>query len=263
MRFLLFVNITFSSGSCLRLEAYALLDRSKAHSLAHGHKLAQECFYREHYRTLAQKQCSHRKRVLQSSDLYFINVQAPPLCEQVVHMREVEIISDSGGQVGINQAPSDISKYLPTLLQKQLDDYGLAIVSAGDRGRCVTTRRARRDGDLICYLPSLFFDSEHAALKFLEDNEMNHSFVERIVRITGVADGPRVIDVFAVQLGVGRYLHHYAGIRREANATIVAQPSNGTSEKCLSLVCQTRNGGGIAAMQAQSKFCQCDIGTQT
>ena len=111
------------------------------------------------------------------------------------------------------------------------------------------TVNARREGETLCLLPSLIFDSVPKLETFLSTGG-NKILADRLIRITGVLvqEDAAPQDVFAALLGAGRYMRHFLGVRKAGpNVSLVAAPQHGATDKFLSLMVHTRNNVGIAA----------------
>lgn len=111
------------------------------------------------------------------------------------------------------------------------------------------TINARREGETLCFLPSLIFDA-HSKLETFLSTGGNKILVDRLVRVTGVLvqEDQEPQDVYAALVGAGRYIRHFLGVRKAGpNVTLVASPQHGACEQFLRFEVHTRNNVGIAA----------------
>ena len=94
----------------------------------------------------------------------------------------------------------------------------------------------------------LLYDQEPLLEAFLNLSG-NAVLAEALVRVDKIMDEDGLAtQIYAVLVGLGRYVRHYNGIRRQGpNAALVACPAEGSNDGFLRLVATTRNGGGIAA----------------
>ena len=143
------------------------------------------------------------------------------------------------------------------LLQQDLEEHDLYLAKATDNTMSLFTRVSRKEGDRVCSLRSLLFDSAGRLESFLS-TAGNKFLGERLLKISGclLDEGETGSDVYAVLVGCGRYLKHFLGIRKGGpNVEMVVDPSQGVSDKYLSLVVKARNNAGIAAKtQVVSNF---------
>ena len=111
------------------------------------------------------------------------------------------------------------------------------------------TRGARREGETICHLPALLFETITKLETFLSTG--GHKVLcDRVMKISGVRvhEEEEAQDIYAALMGAGRYVRHYLGLRKGgANAVFSIDPAQGASDAFLSLKVQTRNLVGIAA----------------
>jgi len=123
-------------------------------------------------------------------------------------------------------------------------------ISAAEVGkpRGLIARRQFREGDVICNLAALFFDDREKLRAFLQAHE---TFWDRIVRIRNVLNTERVaVTVYAVLIGLGQHLQHYAAYRKSPNARIAFTSSEGFNRGALTLITDTRNAAGIRCDRA-------------
>ena len=186
---------------------------------------------------------------MRQSDLQFITVLAPRIEEQAVRVLDVAV--SEGTPVwrrGLNKSPSELETKMVTSLQRELDKSGLCLEKLPDGGVALHTESARREGDEICLVTGLLYDSVASMTTFLSHGG-NRVLVDRLVEIRGLgladdAEG----SLYMAITGVARYLRHYLGVRRGGpNAVFMVQTGNGCGDGLVKCVVQTRNGVGIAA----------------
>lgn len=232
-----------------KLECIALLEGAKEHCVAHGRELLRKMLIAKHYRA-AKEAVSMSKSVkrVQSSSVPFIVLNAPPESDQIIHMREVEPDQASAWRSGFNKSPRNMEDKLLNLLQKELFDHSMYLEKK-DNVMALFTHSARREGEVLCPLRSLLFDAATALEGFLSEGG-NKVFSDRLVRVDGCILAPSggVSPVYVALVGVGRFLSHFAGVRKSGpNAKIEVNCGAGAGDGFLSLVVSTRNGVGIAA----------------
>ena len=149
---------------------------------------------------------------------------------------------------GLNKSPSELETKMVTSLQRELDKTGLYLEKLPDGGVALHTETARREGDDICLVTGLLYDSVASLTTFLSHGG-NRVLVDRLLEIRGLGladetDG----SLYMAITGVARYLRHYLGVRRGGpNAVLMVQTGNGCGDGLVKCVVQTRNGVGIAA----------------
>ena len=149
---------------------------------------------------------------------------------------------------GLNKSPSELETKMVMSLQRELDKSGLYLDKLPDGGVALHTDTARREGDEICFVTGLLYDSVASLTTFLSHGG-NRVWVDRLVDIRGLglADDTEGSLYMAVT-GVARYLRHYLGVRRGGpNAVLMVQTGMGCGDGLVKCVVQTRNGVGIAA----------------
>ena len=186
---------------------------------------------------------------MRQSDLQFITVLAPRIEEQAVRVLDVAVSEDTPvWRRGLNKSPSELETKMVTSLQRELDKSGLYLEKLPDGGVALHTESARREGDEICLVTGLLYDSVASMTTFLSHGG-NRVLVDRLVEIRGLgladdAEG----SLYMAITGVARYLRHYLGVRRGGpNAVFMVQTGNGCGDGLVKCVVQTRNGVGIAA----------------
>ena len=149
---------------------------------------------------------------------------------------------------GLNKSPSELETKMVTSLQRELDKTGLYLEKLPDGGVALHTDTARREGDEICLVTGLLYDSVASLTTFLSHGG-NRVLVDRLVEIRGLGLADETVgSLYMAITGVARYLRHYLGVRRGGpNAVLVVQTGNGCGDGLVKCVVQTRNGVGIAA----------------
>ena len=149
---------------------------------------------------------------------------------------------------GLNKSPSELETKMVTALQRELDKTGLYLEKLPDGGVALHTDSARREGDEICMVTGLLYDSVASLTTFLSHGG-NRVLVDRLVEIRGLGLADETEgSLYMAITGVARYLRHYLGVRRGGpNAVLMVQTGNGCGDGLVKCVVQTRNGVGIAA----------------
>ena len=149
---------------------------------------------------------------------------------------------------GLNKSPSELETKMVTSLQRELDKTGLYLEKLPDGGVALHTETARREGDEICLVTGLLYDSVASLTTFLSHGG-NRVLVDRLVEIRGLGLADETEgSLYMAITGVARYLRHYLGVRRGGpNAVLMVQTGNGCGDGLVKCVVQTRNGVGIAA----------------
>jgi hypothetical protein len=152
---------------------------------------------------------------------------------------------------GLNKSPSELETKMVMSLQRELDKSGLYLDKLLDGGVALHTETARREGDEICFVTGLLYDSVASLTTFLSHGG-NRVLVDRLfeIRGLGMADDTEgsLGSLYMAVTGVARYLRHYLGVRRGGpNAVIMVQTGMGCGDGLVKCVVQTRKAAGIAA----------------
>ncbi len=234
-----------------KLECLVFVEGAKEHCLAHGKDLLCKMLVAKNYKSAKEQvgiATTAVKRV-RASSLPFIVVKGPPVDEQAIHIREVEPESSSTWRAGFNNRPRSLEEKMVNLLQKELCDHALLLDKGPGGVMSLFTLTARREDEVLCPLRGLLFDTLPALEGFLSEGG-NKILSDRIVRVDGVVveHTGGVSPVYVAFTGVGRYLRHFAGLRKGGpNTQIVVHCEKGAGDGFLSLVVATRNAAGIAA----------------
>jgi len=113
-------------------------------------------------------------------------------------------------------------------------------------GRGLVTQAGRREGEKIIDLPCLWFDSIDTLNNFLRAPG-NSGWSNKVIVVSGVMKNGTPQDIYAVLVGAGQYINHFAGIKRAPNAKIIFDHKIGLSHGALYVIASNRNGTGIAA----------------
>lgn len=232
-----------------------LLDRTfstgpSPHARAHGEELFTKIVASRNRKKieLATNVQTGIKRV-RRADLQFITVVAPPLAEQPVRMLDVTVDDETPAwRRGLNKLPTELESKMVAALQRELDKSGLYLDKLPDGTVGLHTDVARREGDEVCSVTGLLYDSIANITNFLSQGG-NKVLVDRLLEIRGLAmnDGEEG-SVYMAITGVARYIRHYLGVRRGGpNVVLKVQASKGCGDGLVSCIVQTRNGVGIAA----------------
>jgi len=104
-------------------------------------------------------------------------------------------------------------------------------------------------GEELFPLRGLLFDTLAGLESFLSEGGCK-VLADRLVRVDGVEmdDSDSVSSLYMVMTGLGRFLRHFAGVRRSGpNAVIMVNCGTGAGDGFLSVAVSTRNRQGIAA----------------
>ena len=188
------------------------------------------------------------KRV-RRADLQLITILAPRIEEQSVRVLDVTVGDDTPvWRRGLNKSPVELETKMVAALQRELDKSGLYLDKLPDGSVALHTDTARREGDEVCNVTGLLYDSVAGLTTFLSHGG-NKVLVDRLLEIRGLglADDEAGSLHMAIT-GVARYVRHYLGVRRGGpNAVLVVQTGKGCGDGLVKCIVQTRNGVGIAA----------------
>ena len=234
------------------LQVVVMLEGSRSHCVAHGQVLLRRMLVGKNYQA-AKAQVggsgSGSVKRVRGCSLPFIVVEAPPKEEQVIRMREVDPDPNSAWRLGFNKRPLSMEEKMVNLLQKELCEHSLSLEKQPDGKIALFTISARREGEILCPLRGLAFDSLPSLEGFLSEGG-NKILSDRIVRVDGVVldEAGGVSPVYVVLTGIGRYIQHFVGVRRSGpNAKILVDSTAGAGDGFLSIRAATRNSAGIAA----------------
>ncbi len=147
------------------------------------------------------------------------------------------------------RCPLDLDSKMVTLLQSELEEHGLFLAKGADNQLSLHTTLARREGELVCLLRGLTFDSLKMLEQFLSEGG-NRVLADRIVRVDGCILDPTgtVGPMFVALVGVGRFARHFLGAKRGGpNVELRVELAGGAGDGLLQLCVKTRNQAGIAA----------------
>ena len=167
---------------------------------------------------------------IHAGDFQFQVVQGPPV--QPVLLRDITPMV-SNWRTGLNNNPTGLDVKTLSQVQAQSDFLGCNIklvrLTQRDNMESVVTRRSMRDGDVVCSIGGLAFDSVDNLRAFLNSNPSGRELVGGLVRIDGVqhddmgdegpasqASGdfspraPKFAPIYFVMTGIGRYVRHHA-----------------------------------------------------
>ena len=151
---------------------------------------------------------------------------------------------------GLNTMPTQLMHKILVALRRELDDSGLYLGKLPDGSIALHTKTARHEGDNVCFVTGLFYDSTTSLTRFLTHGS-NRLLVDRFLEIHGVGSSLHLEEgssLYMAITGVGRYIRHYMGVRRGGpNAVLRVQTDRGCGEVFVSCVVQTDGGVGIPA----------------
>ena len=238
-----------------KLETLVLVEGANEHCLAHGRDLLRNLLCGRHYKAAKDQVGSTVgvKRV-RASTLPFILAKAP--AAQPIHIRDVEPdVATSTWRCGFNKRPLNMDEKMVALIQKELIDHAL-MLSKVDGVLTLCTLTARREGETICPISGLLFDTLASLESFLSEGG-NKVMSDRIIRVDGVIldesggvslESGDVSPVYMAVAGAARHMRHFAGVRKAGpNAVISVNTAKGAADGFLSLTVSTRNQAGVAA----------------
>ena len=131
-----------------------------------------------------------------------------------------------------------MEKRMVALVEKDKDDFQVDWERRNGK-MCLVTRRSIKENEQICEARALLFSSARKVHKLLEKGA-NTALLESsvFIKVQGVlregGDGP--MDIFAVLLGVARYLRDPRDVGRTySNCIVVANPHAGPNDGFLVL----------------------------
>ena len=230
------------------LKVIALVQGVRHHSYEHGKALLNDLLCASKLpmaRSLVASLSTGVKR-MRPSDLQFITLSAPD--EQPVRVREVEPKIESGWRGGFNKVPSSIEDKATKQLHRELQNHSLVLKKIDGVMHTVTTRPLR-DGDVLCPMAGLTFDSLQTLRSFLDAGDINACFARSMCRIDGVCLGEDDAknSLYRVFTGVSRYIRHYSPTKKAPNVALLLDLAAGASDELLQLVVRTRNKCGVAS----------------
>jgi len=227
-----------------------LIEGNKEHCLAHGRELLRKMLILSKYQ-LAKEQVgvtSGVKRV-RGLNLPFIVVKAPE--EQSILIREIEPDATSAWRAGFNKRPLSLEAKMVALLHKELCDHAFALSKDSAGVLSLITLKARREGEVLCPLRGLLFDTLSSLEGFLSEGG-NKVLADRVVRVV-LDEAGGVSPVYMAVTGIGGVLRPFAGVRKNGpNAITHVDCSKGAGDGFLSLTVSTTNQTGIAARSVLS-----------
>lgn len=235
------------AGRAAGLKVIALADGVSKHSLAHGQALLKSLLTAEKMaaaRELLGTPATGQKR-LRGSDLQFQVLAAPE--EQPIRIRDVEPSPESAWRAGFNKSPANLDQKAIAQLQAELDRHDLTLERKnGSMYAC--TRKPLRDGDVVCAVAGLTFDSFDKLRSCLNSNEHAKEFLGSLVRIDNVklGDDDDTGSIYHMMTGIGRYFRHYQSLQKQPNIVLQLDLSRGAGDGLVSAVVRTRNKCGIA-----------------
>ena len=228
----------------LNLKVFCLHDKSGPHSLAHAKVLMEEILFKDAYKRIKKSTAPSTRLFIRAEELQFIEVKAPAADDQIVQLFDIMPDGGSSWRAGLNRNVGGLSGKLAKLLDEELSDGRLKVVTT-PKGRSLVARKHIDEGDVICLATCLLHDSVDGVRRQLLDEEGNEVLADCLCEVKGVLKEGRAVSVYGVLVGAARYLQHYQGIGR-INAVIKVDTSKGPNDGFLTLVAATRTGQGIS-----------------
>ena len=128
---------------------------------------------------------------------------------------------------------TNLPDLLKGLLDRDLEAHDLYVRAVADRGRCLFTRRALADGDVVLSPSFLLFSCEATLLEFLRKND-DASHADAIIYMSGILVNQSPCELYAIVLGAARCVRHYVGSgRKTPNVEWQLDVSMGPRRGCL------------------------------
>ena len=240
----------------LGMGVHIVLSKVGQHSTSHGQLLLRKTIFNDIYE-VEKKSAQHAKRVL-LGDLAFVPINAPS--EQPVFFFDVPP-TGCNWRSGIDLCPATdfLERAVPKLLSYELEKFGLGIADERGVKRLVATRGFREE-EIIGSMTALLFSEASTVVEFLNSGGNAALLDAPLMQVLGLLQSSAFFAataaIFAIPTGVGRLLCDYRTVRKFANVSIVAVPSDGPQDGFLQMKARTHNGCGIAS---GATLC-CDFG---
>ena len=230
-----------------KLEVIVLIEGVNNHCIEHGAALLRTMLMGSKFSEAKEQMGGAVTKRIRASTLPFIVVHAPSV--QTIRVKEVEPKKESGWRAGLNKRPLSLEEKMVSLLQRELCDHSFTLGKDEEGVLTLYTSKARREGEELFPLRGLLFDTLAGLESFLSEGGCK-VLADRLVRVDGVEmdDSDSVSSLYMVMTGLGRFLRHFAGVRRSGpNAVIMVNCGTGAGDGFLSVAVSTRNRQGIAA----------------
>ena len=205
----------------------------------------------------------HGSKRVHEGDFQFQVVQTNPVQPVLLHDVTPAV---TNWRTGFNNNPEGLDSKAMAQVQAESDHVGCKMRLARHNGtESIVARRSMRDGDVVCTIGGLAFDSIEKLRAFINTNPIGRDFIGSLVRIDGVqheasideggqresqhgGSGPPAAPIYFVTTGIGKYVRHYSQVGlRQANAVLSCNIGAGVCDGLLLLMVKTRNKSGIAA----------------
>ena len=176
-------------GRGFGLKVVAFVDGVSKHTLGHGSLLLKKLL-------MSSKMAAAREALpgitqgtkrIHAGDFQFQVVQGPPV--QPVLLRDITPMVNNW-RTGLNNNPTGLDVKTLSQVQAESDFLGCNIklvrLTQRDNMESVVARRSMRDGDVVCSIGGLAFDSVDNLRAFLNSNPSGRELVGGLVRIDGV-----------------------------------------------------------------------------
>ena len=169
----------FIAGLDCHLEVVAFVG-AKPHSIGHGQDILQKLATMRMMKKAQTLVTTKQVRRVSAASVSFIHIQAP--LEQPIRMRDI-VPDGASWRAGFNKNPVDIEAKVLALLQLDLEEHDLYIAKSTDHSMALFTRVSRKEGDSVCFLRSLLFDSVGRLQSFL--STVGKCLGKRLLKISG------------------------------------------------------------------------------
>jgi len=247
------------AGRGFGLKVIAFLAGVSKHSLGHGAVLLKKLMMSSKLAAARESlpSVTRGSKRVQAGDFQFQVIQTHPV--QPVLLRDVTP-AVTNWRTGLNNNPQGLDSKAIAQVQAESDYNGCKIKLDRRNGlESVLARRSMRDGDVVCTIGGLAFDSIDNLRAFINTNPVGRDFLGSLVRIDGVqhevlnaedglGDSQQAAPIYFVMTGIGKYVRHYSQVgHKQANAVLTCHIGAGVCDGLLQLTVKTRNKSGIAA----------------
>jgi hypothetical protein len=241
------------------LKVIAYLDGVRPHSAAHGNHLlkAQLTASKMSAARDATPTARGQKRY-SAADIQYQVVQAPSA--QPILLRDITP-SAANWRSGLNTSPVDLDVKALRQVQSELDaTSGTVTLECRNGQEIAMAGRSFREGDVVCTVGGLLFDSMERLTAFFHTNDCGKEFLGNVVKIEGIHEEDttaqasagsaalmRATSMYFVITGIGRFFRHYATSGKQVpNVALSVNVAAGAGDGLLQVIVRTRNRCGVA-----------------
>ena len=202
------------SGRKAGVKVIALLCGVSPHCSAHGAALLKTLLTASKMSVAreALPASSGVKRRVKASDLQYQVVTAP--ADQPIRLWD--ITPEKGTwRIGINNNPTSLDAKAAKQMTMELDDHADKVsLERRDGTEIAIARRPLREGDRVCQVGGLLFETLEKLQAFINNNEFGKDFLGNIVKVDGIMKdttmdgavvGVSATSMYFVMTGIGRF----------------------------------------------------------